>query len=748
MATTRENLDVENQTLIQLWANYSDVINDDSDIFDDTHVYDDDDTMYVDDRYNWNKHKYEDINPRIRRYRRGLEQSRVTKMNVIVDQNQRGIGRKVGNNKNIQLFNSSYEYPKNEVKRKNVRRNAYDPITKEQNFVTGKIRYMIDHWDKIVSVAHQEGAAIGSTNRAGQGDSDLKLHNLPGTDHTDTSAAGTSTPNRFKFGRGYRKLFLNSIDNPAERADSSELAVLGVRKFNEAQVLGGRGWGYTRDRGNSTGGFDFSSPAAFLSSTFDLMTSENDSRLDIARNQLENIREDIVQAYLPGFNRIIQPFHSRNSLNDYLQQNILLPPGTTRSTRPTTTDGEVMTASGPRPRVTTVIEEENTSTFATYKNLYVKNPVRPPIDSLGKLADPNRFDKGVISGVAIKDIERQGEAGVLKTANASTKQLNPIFSHEDHDMVRMTNDMKSRGFTQNIAHTVRGPAQGTLKPAVENVTDFFKYPGGKTVKNNAGDKQSVHAELGDLQFFPFLFTTENKVAGPTEGPFQQVCYLQATIDNLNESFAPNWQPKHFFGRTEQVQTYTNTERSIDISFLVHAPDMRSLQNLWERVSWLAQQTYGQYETRETPQPRLSNGPLLRMTIGDLYVGLPGFIRSLTYDWNALGQGGKWEMTQGIRMPMACKVQMSYSVIHDDNPDRNYNLYSGLTVGMIGDQARGRLIESRNDNNPINTLDSTYADLLDVNSSVGGERKVLSKGDDKGGLIKTSDNNNGYGSGRA
>ena len=156
-----------------------------------------------------------------------------------------------------------------------------------------------------------------------------------------------------------------------------------------------------------------------------------------------------------------------------------------------------------------------------------------------------------------------------------------------------------------------------------------------------------------------------------------MCYLQATLDSINESYNPAWQQKHFFGRTEQISTYTYTERTIDLSFSVIANTIRQLQNLHERVSWLAQQTYGQYNLNQVNQAtNLGAGPLIKMTIGDMFVGIGGYIQSLSYDWNFLGAGGKWEVTQGLRIPMGCKVSMSFKVLHDDLPDRNYALYSG------------------------------------------------------------------------
>ena len=746
MATTRKKLDTQGLALIDLWSHHFTDIQDASDIFSDSTAYDTNDSIYTDERETYNSRDemvLESSNPTVRKHN-GLTHTRVAEMNRIVRLNQSGEGRSVNNKKTLQLFNSSKPYKRNEHQPSNPWKSVYDPISKESETVRGKIRYMIDHWERIAKVSVEQAAPIGTTHAQLQNsysnDNDLNLSTLPGSDHSAYSAAGQTGPNRYRFGGGYRRSFLQNTDNPAERASNQELSVLARNKFNEGQVLGSESWGKSFDR--NAGGIsldDLSNTNAFLGSVLDSMFGDPADELRQARNDLENIRQDIVGAYLPGFNRITQPFHAKSSLNEYLQQNVLLPPNTPRDSRPSTGLNSIAAGGWPS-RVTTVIPEQGTSTFATYSNTYINNPVRPPLDSIALITsaggDPDRFDKGAISGVAIKDIERQGEGGVLNTARASAGQPKEIFTHEGHDQTRMTNDMKARGFTQNIADSVRGGGAGALRPAVENIEDYYQYPAdhgqsGQRESNNAGDKQVVHETYGDLQYFPFLFTTENRVAGPKDGPFQQVCYLQATIDNLNESFAPTWQPKHFFGRTEQVQTYTNTTRSIDLSFMVHAPDMRSLQNLWERVSWLAQQTYGQYETRTSDQPRLSNGPLLRMTVGDLYVGLPGYIQSLTYDWNALGQGGKWEMTQGIRIPMACKIQMSYMVIHDDNPDRNYNFYSGMTAGVFGKTGeRGRLIQGHKDGNSTKVLNSTYVNLLDENSSVGGNRNILRESDDQ------------------
>ena len=82
-----------------------------------------------------------------------------------------------------------------------------------------------------------------------------------------------------------------------------------------------------------------------------------------------------------------------------------------------------------------------------------------------------------------------------------------------------------------------------------------------------------------------------------------------------------------------------------------------------------------------------------MTIGDMFSGLNGFIRSLAFDWSHLGPGGKWEITQGLRIPMSCTVTMNFTVMHDDMPDRNFALYPGPLgggVGLLGDRGKSNV----------------------------------------------------------
>ena len=394
-----------------------------------------------------------------------------------------------------------------------------------------------------------------------------------------------------------------------------------------------------------------------------------------------NSYEQKLMEIKPGGNRINIVFNIRMNLNRLLEQNLLMP-----------TDLYAPTYGDPTADLATAIEEGTSSSINddTFTKLYLQN--RSALHSadrpISNGVNYRRKPPGTIAGVPVASLQgppsyQNGNVANGTNTTADEDDKHPVFKFEE-DYKRNNPITKDRGFIDNISGQVHGNRSGIagLMPAVENdhgpdfedETSFLKSRG-----------------RANEQFFPFMFETVNKKGSSRAGPeFKQYAYFQATLQSLNESYAPAWSSKHFFGRTEQIHTYTMTDRTIDLSFVIFATEIRRLQNLYERVSWLAQQTYPSYDSSS----RLKSGPLIRMTIGDMFSNLSGFIRSLSFDWNYLGPGGKWEITQGLRIPMACTVSMNFTVMHDNMPDRNYNLYPGMLLGgsgLIGDRGKTQLL---------------------------------------------------------
>ena len=401
----------------------------------------------------------------------------------------------------------------------------------------------------------------------------------------------------------------------------------------------------------------------------------------------------------PGANRINLIFNVRENLDIVLRQNLLMPSDIDHD------------EGGPVQQQVDFAEAIEAGTVAninddTFTKLYLAN--RSALHGESSSDAYQRTPAGTIGGRAIADL--QGPQYSTE-GNFTPDDNYRVFSFEE-DKDRANQYTLQEGFIDNVAgNGITNITKGlsTLLPAVVNDQDTLQGRQDKTSLLKTIEKM-------DSQAFPFMFETVNKHGAHAYGTeYKQYCFLQATLQSLSESYAPSWSSKHFFGRTEQTHTYTMTDRTIDLSFVIFATEIRRLQNLYERITWLAQQTYASYDESK----KLKSGPLIRMSIGDMFAHLTGFIRSLSFDWSYLGPGGKWEISQGLRIPMACSVQMNFTVIHDDMPDRNYAFYPGPlhhpnglvgTRGTTSDQPNGGpLIGTANRRSAINGATNTLSE---------------------------------------
>jgi hypothetical protein len=373
----------------------------------------------------------------------------------------------------------------------------------------------------------------------------------------------------------------------------------------------------------------------------------------------------ISQLYAPGFPRPGEPFRTQKLFNEIIQQNLLLPVNSADS----------FPNGNPA----------NDSPENVFLNTYTNNRSAKSLESVldtqveinkgdGQTTTSNlqNFRRGQIAGTAIEDLEYQdytlfqGERQ-RGARNDDQTYVQPFISFKS-DSNKLSQNRKDAGFAHNIPNGAFS-SDSTYSPNLNS--DFML--GSPAVRSFKGKKSKLDAERqtrfgGDSQYFPFCFSTINKDNS------YEICYLQGTMSSLNEGYNPTWSPKSYIGRSEQVHTYTFTDRTIDLTFSVFAESGRMLQNVYERVLWLAQQTYPDYDEKKN----LKDGPLIAMRVGDLIPYQEGFIKSLSYDWNMLGAGGKWELNTNLhnkRMPQGCTVNLSFQPIHRRVPSRDFNFYS-------------------------------------------------------------------------
>lgn len=106
--------------------------------------------------------------------------------------------------------------------------------------------------------------------------------------------------------------------------------------------------------------------------------------------------------------------------------------------------------------------------------------------------------------------------------------------------------------------------------------------------------------------------------------------FHAFIDNVNESFAPNYNTMQPYGRVDPVMTYVNTTRTFNVSYYVVATSPRDFDLMWVKLNKLTTLVYPQWtkgrlitdeEGRQFRQPFSQipgASPLVRLRLGDLF----------------------------------------------------------------------------------------------------------------------------------
>lgn len=156
-------------------------------------------------------------------------------------------------------------------------------------------------------------------------------------------------------------------------------------------------------------------------------------------------------------------------------------------------------------------------------------------------------------------------------------------------------------------------------------------------------------------------------------------YCGFSSDNsLSDSFSVSWNSNDYVGASESIPTYQNTSRSITLDLIIYAdrPDAEKiikkgdgayvdLSSYITRINWIVQHCYPQYIGSV-----INKAPILRLTLGNLYVNLPVAIESCTVNWHDV-----WDTSNSSIIPKIADVSLSLKVIHEASPSNKTIFYS-------------------------------------------------------------------------
>lgn len=185
-------------------------------------------------------------------------------------------------------------------------------------------------------------------------------------------------------------------------------------------------------------------------------------------------------------------------------------------------------------------------------------------------------------------------------------------------------------------------------------------------------------------------------------------HFRAFLGAITDNFKADWGTTKYIGRAENFYNYNGFSRDISFTFQVAAQSRAEMKSIYQKLNYLASSLAPDYNKG------YMKGNLIRLTIGDLYYALPGFIPSLTYN---VPEEASWEIAfsspeQGddtglMETPKYFVVNVSFTPIHDFVPELGQTSATAFITPTKSTRAEGnsyldnaKIYNTKNGNNKI------------------------------------------------
>jgi len=206
----------------------------------------------------------------------------------------------------------------------------------------------------------------------------------------------------------------------------------------------------------------------------------------------------------------------------------------------------------------------------------------------------------------------------------------------DEDLLNFINtEPASKSSDQTIIANSRDAKRGmSTKGDVINLSDDVVYSGIEVVDSNTNNS------FDDFDFIPLKFYSVG---------LDKTVQFRCTVTDFTETFTPSWETHKFIGNPFPFYTYDSIERTCTFSFRVFSLNLVEHMNVWKKLDFLGKLTMPQ-EFKGASGAVVP--PIIKFTLGDLYVAKPAIIDNLSF---AINQDSPWEI--GLNEKIANGTQM-------------------------------------------------------------------------------------------
>jgi len=237
------------------------------------------------------------------------------------------------------------------------------------------------------------------------------------------------------------------------------------------------------------------------------------------------------------------------------------------------------------------------------------------------------------------------------------------------------------------------------------------------VGKGADPEQETFGEGQHKDFIPFKFyDVEN------EG----LIVFRAFLEGISDNLSPEWSQQDYAGRPEQGHIYGGYSNTISFSFQVAPFSKEEFKAQWKKINYLKGLTTPSGYSFSAGAGTYMTPPFMRMTIGDMFNDVYGYMNSLTISVN---DDMDWEIDQDVgRLPRGIEVDVDWQVIEKRAPLALQKFYDAPFIDGIEEPTR-ESPEPREEVLPKSADDAVEKPGIDTNRAINQSTESDSSGGD-------------------
>jgi hypothetical protein len=139
---------------------------------------------------------------------------------------------------------------------------------------------------------------------------------------------------------------------------------------------------------------------------------------------------------------------------------------------------------------------------------------------------------------------------------------------------------------------------------------------------------------------------------------KEAIIFRATLTGISDTISPNWNDATYLGRADSFYTYSKTTRELAFGITVYAQSKDEVTPQWRKINRIVGLCY----PTEYKNDNAMRGPIVQLTLGDLYNDVYGFFSSVSVkpDENSM-----WDIDDGFQLPQIVSLDISFTYMYGE-----------------------------------------------------------------------------------